>query len=115
MAQLVDEEVRKLLDGAYQDASRIVTENLDKLHVLANALLERETLDSDDIITVFEGRELPPLPEEEEEAKVDGRRDSAAGAGGRKAGTERGASAAKLEPAASFESAAKGERTKPEP
>jgi cell division protease FtsH len=112
MAQLVDQEVRKLLDAAYQDASRIMAEHVDKLHVLANTLLERETLDSEDIITVFEGRELPPLPEEE--AKVDGRREPAAGAGGRNAATQRHASAQKLEPAAPLESA-KGEREGPEP
>jgi cell division protease FtsH len=112
MAQLVDQEVRKLLDAAYQDASRILAEHVDKLHVLANALLERETLDSEDIITVFEGRELPPLPEEE--AKVDGRRDSTADAGGRKAATPRHASARKLGPAAPLESA-KGEGERPGP
>jgi cell division protease FtsH len=44
MAQLVDQEVRKLLDGAFQEATRVMNENVDKLHVLANALLRRQAL-----------------------------------------------------------------------
>ncbi len=113
MAQLVDQEVRKLLDGAFQEATRVMNENVDKLHVLANALLERETLDADEIRTVFEGRELPPLPEEEEAAvKVDGRPDAAAGTGGEKDGAGHGSSAEELETAASIESP-RGRTTKP--
>jgi cell division protease FtsH len=112
-AQTVDEEVRKLLDGAYQEATRIVNENVDRLHVLANALLERETLDSEEIRTVFEGRELPPLPEEEG-ADVDGRRAASADAAGENDGAGHGSPSEKLEPATSLESAG-GEPTKPEP
>jgi cell division protease FtsH len=65
MARLVDEEVRKLLDDAFQAAAAVIRQHEDKLHVLANALLERETLDSDEIGLVFAGKELPPLPEAE--------------------------------------------------
>jgi cell division protease FtsH len=64
MSELVDTEVRALLDEAYKAASGVIKKNLDKLHVLAKALLERETLDSDEIQLVFDGKELPPLPEE---------------------------------------------------
>jgi len=102
MAQLVDEEIRKLLDDAYENASRVVSENIDKLHVLAKALLERETLDSDDIMAVFEGRDLPPLPDEGR-AKRDGGQDSA----------PRAPSSAKLEPAASL-GPAREEKGEPE-
>jgi cell division protease FtsH len=62
MAQRVDDEMRALLDQAYDLATKVISENLDKLHVLAKSLLERETLDAEEIKTLFEGRELPPLP-----------------------------------------------------
>ena len=103
MSQMVDEESRALLDGAYQRAKLIVTNNREKLDALALALLERETLDAEEITTVFEGR---PLPEAEstraDEMKItEGAGDKGAedisaddlGADGRK-GTE----AAKREP-----------------
>jgi cell division protease FtsH len=112
-SELVDEEVRKLLDDAYQDASRIMSENLDKLHVLAKALLERETLDSEEIRAVFDGKELPPLPEEEG-AKVDGRPDASRDAAGESDGTGQRSPSGKLEPAASLKSA-RGGTTKREP
>ncbi len=111
-SELVDEEVRKLLDDAYQDASRIMSENLDKLHVLAKALLERETLDSDEIRAVFEGKELPPLPDEEG-AKLDGQPDASADAVGAQDGARRGSRSEKLEPAASLKGA-RGGTAKPE-
>jgi cell division protease FtsH len=111
-AQLVDAEVRKLLEGAYQNASRVMKKNLDKLHVLANALLERETLDSDEIRAVFEGKELPPLPEEES-ATEDGRQDASRDPVGAKAGPGHGATSGKLEPATSLKGT-RGATRKPE-
>jgi cell division protease FtsH len=65
MAHMVDDEVKRFLDEAYQQAREIISERGDVLHVLAKALLERETLDADEINMVFEGKELPPLPEAE--------------------------------------------------
>jgi cell division protease FtsH len=46
--RLVDEEVRKLVDDAHDEVTRLLTENRDKLDSLAQALLERETLDEPD-------------------------------------------------------------------
>jgi len=65
MARLVDDEVRGLLDESYQQAKQVITENREKLDGLAEALLERETLDADEIKIVFAGEELPPLPVEQ--------------------------------------------------
>jgi len=42
-------------------ADKIVRENLPKLHRLANALLEREILDSEEIDKLLRGEELPPV------------------------------------------------------
>ncbi len=113
MAELVDSEVRKLLDDGYQQATKVISENQDKLHALAQALLERETLDSDDISAVFEGRELPPLPvgEVEEDGKPSGPGAAEAALGlAESAGSK---AAEPLEPAAPFESA-KGDAAEPE-
>ena len=64
-AQLVDEEVSRVIGESYQRAMQVVSENRDLLDTLANALLERETLTRDDIATLVKGEELPPrLPPE---------------------------------------------------
>jgi len=43
-ARLIDEEVRSIIDGCYKRAKKILEENLDKLHMMADALMELETL-----------------------------------------------------------------------
>ena len=45
MAQSIDEEIRRILDGAYQQAMEIVIKRRDRLVALAEKLLEVETLD----------------------------------------------------------------------
>ncbi len=45
-AQLIDEEVRNIVSGAYERAKQLIQEHMEILHKMANALLEKETLDS---------------------------------------------------------------------
>jgi len=59
-ARKIDEVVRKILDQAYERTREILTENLDKLHVMAEALLQYETIDAKQIDAIMEGREVPP-------------------------------------------------------
>ncbi|HYT63594.1 MAG TPA: cell division protein FtsH, partial [Gemmatimonadales bacterium] len=59
-AQIVDEEVKNILTRAYSDATRIVTERRAALDRLAAALLERETLEREQVEMVIAGRPLPP-------------------------------------------------------
>jgi cell division protease FtsH len=59
-AQLVDEEVRAILTHAYSDATRILTERRAALDRLAAALLERETLEREQVEMVIAGQTLPP-------------------------------------------------------
>ncbi|MFW5947003.1 MAG: ATP-dependent zinc metalloprotease FtsH [Gemmatimonadota bacterium] len=59
-ARLVDEEVKRFLDEAYEAAVDTLEDNADLLHALAEALLERETLDREEITALAEGRPLPP-------------------------------------------------------
>jgi len=57
-AQKIDAEVRKLIDVNYQRAKTILTSQIDKLHLLANALIEYETLDTHEIDLVLAGKKL---------------------------------------------------------
>jgi cell division protease FtsH len=56
----IDREVRSILDSQYQVARKILGENLEVLHRMAKAVIERETLDSDDIEKLIRGEPLPP-------------------------------------------------------
>jgi cell division protease FtsH len=56
-AHLIDEEVRKIVDRNYGRARKILEDNLDKLHSMANALIRYETLDSEQIDDIMTGRE----------------------------------------------------------
>jgi cell division protease FtsH len=60
-ARQIDLEVRRLIDEAYQSAHTIVTANGDAMHRLAAALLERETIDAEEVRMLIEGKELPPM------------------------------------------------------
>ncbi|KAJ1966591.1 i-AAA protease yme1, partial [Dispira parvispora] len=59
--QLIEEEVKKLVDEATLCARNILESNTEQLHRLAQALLTRETLDAQEIISVMENKPLPPL------------------------------------------------------
>jgi cell division protease FtsH len=48
-AQLIDAEIRKLVDGGYDQAKKLLKKHIKQLHALANALLEYETLTGDEI------------------------------------------------------------------
>jgi len=54
VAAEIDREVRKLVDQAYNEAELLLKENIDKLHNLAKALLEFETIDAKDFTTLLE-------------------------------------------------------------
>jgi cell division protease FtsH len=62
-AQKIDEEVRDIVTGAYEKANQLITDNLDTLHRMAKALLEKETLDSKDIDDIMASGEKS-VPEE---------------------------------------------------
>ena len=61
-AHAIDEEVRQIVDRNYERAEKILTDNLDKLRLMADALLKYETLDKDQIDDIMAGRE-PREPE----------------------------------------------------
>ena len=59
-AQLVDGEVKRILDEAYGVAEKILSDNRDLLERMALALLERETLDREQVELLADGKALPP-------------------------------------------------------
>lgn len=74
-AKTIDDEVKKLTDEAYGEATRLITEHRDKLEAIAKALLLYETIDGKHIEEIMEHGEIqnppsdptpPDLPEEEE-------------------------------------------------
>jgi len=89
----VDSEIRRIIDEQYAAARKILEENRDKVEAMAKALLEWETIDSDQIDDIMAGR--PPRPPKER---------SSGGSGSSGAGA--GASAPAASPAAPAEPAA---------
>ncbi len=61
-AKKIDAEIRRIIDRAYADAKKILTEKRDKLELIAEALLEYETLDGSHIIDLIELGEMINLP-----------------------------------------------------
>jgi cell division protease FtsH len=59
-SETVDEEVKRIIDSAYERARKILTAERLRLDRLAAALLEFETLEREDILLVVEGKALPP-------------------------------------------------------
>ena len=59
-AKLIDDEVRRVLAEAYDRATELLRENMDKLHVMANALMKYETIGVPQIDAIMAGKEVPP-------------------------------------------------------
>ncbi len=57
-AQLIDQEVRRLIEEAEGKARHILTEHLDDLHMISKALLEYETLSNDEIGQILRGEKI---------------------------------------------------------
>ncbi len=60
-AQIIDNEVRKILTEAYQRAENLLNEKIDLLHKTSKILLERETLEGEELDMLIRGEELPPI------------------------------------------------------
>ncbi len=57
---VIDEEVRNFIDRNYERSRRLITDNLDKLHAMAAALMKYETIDHEQIDDIMAGK--PPRP-----------------------------------------------------
>ncbi|NLP53039.1 ATP-dependent zinc metalloprotease FtsH [Bacillus sp. RO1] len=70
IAHQIDMEIQRFIKECYERAKQILTENRDKLELVAQTLLEVETLDADQIKHLFDKGKLPELP-----TKADGGED----------------------------------------
>ena len=89
-ARLVDTEIKRMMEEALSTAMRLLTENMDALNKVAEALLERETISGADIDLIMRGEDLPPF-------------------NGPKRGGGNGGSARPAQPAGSAEETVEGE------
>lgn len=53
VATLIDDEIKLIIDGCFEKCANLITENIDKLHCIANALLEQETIDGEEFESLF--------------------------------------------------------------
>ncbi len=67
-AHAIDEEIRKIIDRNYERARRILTENIDKLHAMAEALIKYETIDQEQIEDIMAGRTPRPPADWEDDS-----------------------------------------------
>ena len=59
-AHTIDSEIRKIIDEQYTRAKKLIKDNMDKMHVMADALMKWETIDSKQIDEIMEGKEPSP-------------------------------------------------------
>lgn len=60
IAEKIDQEVRKIIDAAYETAYALLSQNKDKLNLVAQTLLEVETLDAEQLAALMEGQDPTP-------------------------------------------------------
>ena len=70
VAYAIDQEVRRLIEDAYKGTEEILKENIEKLHLIASALLERETLEGEEVEQLISEGKISdkPLDSEAEDA-----------------------------------------------
>lgn len=69
VAYAIDKEVRHLIEGAYNECRNMLKENIDKLHLIAKTLIERETLEAEELEQLMkEGSIQPKKPTDEDAA-----------------------------------------------
>ena len=77
-ARVIGQEVKSILTDCYDQATSILKEHLDKLHVMAKALVDYETIDSNQIDDIMAGAE-PRAPGDKKEDKEDKKSDPKVG------------------------------------
>ena len=61
-ASSIDSEIRKIIDNQYERATKLIKDNLDKMHLMADALMKYETIDVEQIDQIMDGK-VPDAPE----------------------------------------------------
>ena len=72
-AQIIDAEVKRIMTESYDKAHAILEENMPSLHLMAETLLERETIDGEDVKIILEQGIMPPIrPDDTPDDPADG-------------------------------------------
>ena len=66
-ARRIDQEVTNIISGAYEKTKQMILDNRDKLEKIANYLLERESLSSNEIDDILKGNDLKPVTNSEKD------------------------------------------------
>ena len=61
-ASSIDSEIRKIIDKQYTRATKLINDNLDKMHLMADALMKYETIDVEQIDQIMDGK-VPDAPD----------------------------------------------------
>jgi len=64
-AQIIDEEIKSILSSCEKRATELINGNLDKFEKIGKYLIERETLNADDLALIMKGEDLPAVNGEE--------------------------------------------------
>ncbi|NKB48907.1 MAG: ATP-dependent zinc metalloprotease FtsH [Alphaproteobacteria bacterium] len=65
-AKIIDEEIRSLVEGGEDEARKVLTDNMEELHIVGKALLEYETLSGDEVRHLLDGGEIDrPDPDDD--------------------------------------------------
>lgn len=75
--QTVDSEIRRIIDEQYGLARKLIEEHSDKMHAMAKALLDWETIDAEQIEDIMQGR--PPRPPKPTQSQPQPPKDNASG------------------------------------
>lgn len=68
VAYAIDKEVRHLIEGAYNECRNMLKENIDKLHLIAKTLIERETLEAEELEQLMKEGSIQPKQLTDEDA-----------------------------------------------
>lgn len=75
MSEIIDAEIKNIIDSSQNKAREILTENRAILDKMVDYLMERETLNAEDVDKIIDGEELEPLAKEEEKKEKDNKED----------------------------------------
>ena len=80
-AELIDEEIRRIIGEGEASARQVLTEHMDQLHLLGKGLLEYETLSGDEVALVIEGKPIERPDADDAQSAPDGPRSSVPSSG----------------------------------
>ena len=70
VAYAIDKEARRIIDDCYQKAQNLIRQNIDKLHAIAEALMEKETLDVNSFAALMAKFDVPVDAEDQPKASI---------------------------------------------